>query len=553
MSNHLKEVFAKGNKKWIKWGAIGAGIIVVGLITFFTVKSVTTSKPIDVDPRAIVKAEMGDIDVVLSGSGTIEPFSRYDIIPLVKGNIISSPPEEGDMVAKDALLYKIDDTDMRLNIDKTINAMEKAKLVSDTNVSNAGKLRIYAPADGKLINFSLKKGDFIAGGGMKIGEIINDTMLKVKVPFTKTQIESIYPGQQAELTSALHMARFTGQVSSISNTAIRSSSDGSVLYDVEIAFTNPGSITKGVVLTATIGGLSSPSQGTVENAAEVNLIAEGSGKVITLGYEQNEYVRAGTLIAELENETISSALKKSEMDYKDLVYSLEQQQRQLKDYSMLSPIQGKVIKKTSKVGDTVNFVNTNVVLMTVADMSKFKFFIDVDELDIILVKLGQTVSITSDAVNDATFSGTITNIATEGKTQNGVTTYPVEVTIDKTGQLMPGMNVDAKIVVERKQNVLRVPINSVKKTGATSTVIVKDTGSTKQKQPKSVGSATKLPDGYVAREVEVGIENKDYIEILSGLSQGDELIDQTAYSSTTKSGSGTTGPMGGPPGGGAHQ
>ena len=59
-----------------------------------------------------------------------------------------------------------------------------------------------------------------------------------------------------------------------------------------------------------------------------------------------------------------------------------------------------------------------------------KFTMDVDELDIAKIQLGQSVDVVADALEDQVFIGTITQIIQEGESQNGVTTYPVEVVID---------------------------------------------------------------------------------------------------------------------------
>ena len=67
--------------------------------------------------------------------------------------------------------------------------------------------------------------------------------------------------------------------------------------------------------------------------------------------------------------------------------------------------------------------------------------------DISKIQLGQSVDVVADALEDQVFVGTITQIIQEGESQNGVTTYPVEVVIDTPGDLMIGMNVTATVIV----------------------------------------------------------------------------------------------------------
>mgnify|MGYP004567388349 CR=1 FL=1 len=166
----------------------------------------------------------------------------------------------------------------------------------------------------------------------------------------------------------------------------------------------------------------------------------------------------------------------------------------------------------------------------------------------------------------------VTKVPVDGVNENGVTTYTIEIQIENYGDLLPGMNVDAEIVVEEADNVIAVPVNSVNRGNI---VFVKDDGTThendvtdiikgnkdksgktddkkkaddKDDKPQSSGmpvvsgdtpngdksdknSVAKesvptnidVPDGYRAIQVETGINDTDYIEIKSGLTEKDQV------------------------------
>ena len=88
---------------------------------------------------------------------------------------------------------------------------------------------------------------------------------------------------------------------------------------------------------------------------------------------------------------------------------------------------------------------------------------NIDELDISNVKTGQTVEVTADAFENEKFSGKVTNISLEGTSSNGVTYYPVTVTLDEVGGLLPGMNVDGVIIVDSVENALAVPADALQR------------------------------------------------------------------------------------------
>jgi len=483
-----------------------------------------------------VQVMRGDISVTISGTGTVEPIARYDIIPLVKGNILEAPFEEGMQVKKDDLLYRIDDSDLSYNIRKSENNIKKMELSNQDTLKSAANQVVTAPADGRITSLTVREGEQV-GNNSRLGEIVNDKRITALVPFHKTQADKIKPGQKAWLEIESYFWSIEGTVTYVSNTPVPVAGGGAV-YNVEIEIENPGAFSegmevKGVVETAE-GKVYSASTGTTSFAEKKSVFSQTSGKVKKLYVKENEWVKAGQKILEIENESIDNTIYKNSLDLEDAKLSLDALKKQLDDYYILSPTDGTVIKKYYKEGDTVNNTGGNVILMTVADLSKMVFTVDVDELDVAKVAVGQKVNVTADALPDVTFEGKVTNVAMEGKSQNGVTTYPVEITISEPGQLRPGMNVNAEILVQSKSNVLYLPVAAVTKMGGkTFVTLADDSGKEPPERAQALQGENRRPDGNKSapgpqnargrqlREVTVGINNDDYIEIVSGLNEGD--------------------------------
>lgn len=158
------------------------------------------------------------------------------------------------------------------------------------------------------------------------------------------------------------------------------------------------------------------------------------------------------------------------------------------------------------------------------DLSYLEMTMNIDELDIGKVEVGQTVEITADAVEGQTYTGVVTKVSVAGTTTGGITTYPVTVRIDETDGLLPGMNVDAEIVLEQESGVLAVPSAAVNR--GNTVLITADS-------PSAVNALDQeAPEGYVYVEVEVGISDESYTQILSGLQEGDMV----AYLPTSSGG-----------------
>lgn len=523
-----------------KWFIITAIIVVLlaALVVFVKMQSQKFLDAMSQGQTSVQAVTRGDLNVTITGSGTVEPYERYDIIPLVKGEVLASPYEEGDYVEKDALLYEIDHEDMDIAMTKARNSIEKAQISNKSNQEDLAKVKLYAPATGILSGFSVSRGDNLAGAGVKIGSIQNNKSLVVKVPFNKAQADAIAIGDAASLSIEQYMMKIDGRVTDKASYST-ATGDGAMLYDVEITVENPGAVgsgTKviGIVHTAT-GDVESPRAATADFEKAVDLKTILGGEVAAVYVNDNQWVTEGQLILEIDSKDLQDRISQANIDMRDLQLSVESQQKQMEDYFIKSPISGTVITKNAKTGDTLSQTTaTTNVLMTVADMSKMKFTFNADELDIAKVSVGQKVAVTADALENVEFAGEVTKVASEGTSANGVTTYAVEVTINEPGDLKPGMNVNAEIIYDSRENVLQVPSSAIFSEKGKTYVYKVDDDKKGKIGVGTVGSdsagddknknADGAPDGTTKVEVTVGLSNETMIEVISGLSEGDEVI-----------------------------
>ena len=166
--------------------------------------------------------------------------------------------------------------------------------------------------------------------------------------------------------------------------------------------------------------------------------------------------------------------------------------------------------------------------------------LSVDELDIANIEVGQTVSIVADAVEDTVYEGVVTKVSVAGTSSGSATTYPVTIRIDETDGLLPGMSVDATIELDSAEDVLAIPAAALNRG---DTVLV-TADSPSAANGTLVESTTEGGEDYYSVPVTTGVNGDDYIEITSGLQEGDTV----AYIPTSSSDSGF-GMMGGMPGG----
>ena len=478
---------------------ISAAVAVAAAVAVFAVVKKSSKKKSDGE-TATARVTRGSISRVLEGSGTLEAIDQYEVSALVSGDVTADFFEEGDMVSKDQVLYKIDASSIEKNIDKAQNALSQSKMSYSEAVEAYSDLTVSAPCKGVIKTLYIKNGDDIKTGD-RVCDIVDSDTMTLEIKFLSSQAGGIYSGQAANIEMTGGGGSYMGTVKTVSSGSTVNSL-GVPVTNVEISVTNPGAITTGDTATAVVDGTACAEPGTFKYYHEETVTAKASGKVRSLSLIEGDRVSAGRTILTIESSSVSNQVKKSALSVSDAELSLKGLQDDLDQYSISSPIAGKVIQKTVKAGDKVASQQGSTSMAVIADLSALTMTMNIDELDISSVKVGQDVEVTADALENQVFHGVVNKVSVIGTSQNGVTTYPVEVLLSdvENTDLIPGMNVSATIVLEKKDDVLLIPTTAVKRGN----------------KVKMLGSGEEV-------EIETGIDDGTQVEVLSGLSEGDQV------------------------------
>ena len=264
-----------------------------------------------------------------------------------------------------------------------------------------------------------------------------------------------------------------------------------------------------------------------------------------LSYERNKKLWEQETISESDYESAEASYKMAEADLNAAKYSVKSSEASLKEAeenlsktSIYAPMAGTIstllIEKGERVVGTEMMSGTE--LMRIADLSRMEVIVEVNENDIIRVLTGDTAIIEVDAYMDQDFKGLVTEIAnsatTSGMATDQVTSFNVKILIlhesyqnllEKTpNPFRPGMSATVDIQTETKYDIFTIPIQAVTTRLDTigqeqSDLVVAD------KDPDVV--VFKVIDDYVMSQiVETGIQDNNYIEILSGLSLEDDVV-----------------------------
>ena len=504
----LKNWDSRKKKRWLK---ILIPLAVVIAIVAGCVSSLTKNVNSQLSGSYLVaSAQRQDLTVSVSGTATLQPADSYNVTTLLSGDIVSAPFEEGDLVTKDTLLYAMDSSDAQDSMDRAQISVQQAQL-SYQQAQEA--LHPTATLSGTISEVYVHNGDSV-NAGTELARIVASTELSIDFLFPFAAPTDFYVGQTATVFVDGYAGSQAGTVTSVSNsTAITSNGKPSV--SVRVRLNNPGAVSDAYTASAVIGNYTSYGQAAVSMPASSVVYASGSGTVNGFAKLAGSTVSKGEVLCTVESETIRDQIENARLNLQSAQLSAGTASDTVDDYNIKSPIAGTVIEKSFKAGDKVDGASSGT-LAVIYDLSYLKLEMAVAELDIGKVEVGQRVEITADALEGQTFEGVVDKVSINGTTANGFTNYPVTVVIEDYGDLKPGMNVSAQIIGEEIPNALCIPVDAVDR-GNTVTVpgpgALNDAGT-------AVVDVTKLE----TREVTLGRNDDEYIEVTGGLEEGDIVL-----------------------------
>ena len=450
--------------------------------------------------------EVRDITNSLTGSGTLQPANSYTVTTLVSGEILSDHFEEGDTVEEDQLLYVIDSSDAASSQTQAQNTYKQALKSKYPTADMTGVISEVYVSNGETVN-----------AGAELCKIKGDDTISVDFMFSYAEEGAFYVGQEAQIYLDGFDGYVTGTVRQVGQNGVANAS-GRVMTTVRVTFDNPGLITEDHRANATIGGYTSYGMTSMTVGTSSVITASASGRIADMNYIAGDTIFSGDRFCTISGESVDNQIENA-------LNTLENAQDKLEAYQVSSPISGTVIEKYAKAGDNAGTGSSGASsLCIIYDLSYLEMTLSIDELDISKVAVGQSVSVTADAVPGQVYEGIVTKVSVVGSTSGGTTTYPVTIRIAETEGLLPSMNVDAEIYLSGAQGVLAVPNSAVNR--GNTVLITEDS-------PSAVNALEQeAPEGYVYVSVIVGESDDSYIQVVSGLQEGDTV----AYLRTSSGG-----------------
>lgn len=532
----------------------------------------------------LANVEKGTIIATVSGSGQISTSRQIDLKPEVSGKITYVGVKAGQQVKAGTLIAQIDATDASKVVRDAKNNLETAKLSlaklkepasgltllqaqnsltqaeqslatnqnalvttyqeSYTDVTNAflDFPTVITGLQNMLLATDLSKGvqwniDFYrdqtkayADATAYRDSAYNDYLTAQKeydAAFAAYKAVGTVPDQAT--TEALLAS--TAKTATAISTAAKSANNLIQFYSDQVTRANKTPIAAAGTQLSTLNTYLSQSR-----THETGLLAD----INSIQSSKNAIENAKTSIAEkkltladIEDGADSLDIRSSELTVAARENTLADAYTTLAKYSLRAPFDGQITSVDGFAGDMGGSaaIATLITNEQIAELS-------LNEVDAAKVKVSNKVTLTFDAFDDLTLTGSVAEVDTVGTVAQGVVSYSVKIKLDTQDErVKSGMTVNATIQVATRQDVLMVPSSAVKSQNNASYVLVFDP------PLAETGDASGIISKTLPRQVPVtvGISDDTNVEILTGLSENEQIVTKTTTGTATTQTTTTTG------------
>lgn len=466
------------------------------------------------------------LSATVSAAGNIQSHQTADLAFGQSGTVATIDVSVGDAVKAGDVLAELDATELELALKSAeinlanaqVNLAEAQSPATDAEIENA---------QAQLASAQAAYDTLIAGSTPSELATAEAQLASAKAAYAAAVASS---GSDSSLQSAaatlekatLTLQQAQGAYDKISwrgNVAM--SSEAQTLQTATIDYNTAKAAYDALVVTSKTDAASKVASAAASlKSAEANLASvKSSTTAAELAAAEAVLTQAKNSLATLQAGSDANTLALAQNNVDSAEIALEQAKLNLAQTQVVAPFDGVVTAVDIQVGQSASGA-----AITIADLENLEVVVNMSEVDVTQIAVGQSVEVTLDAVSDVTLNGAVTQIAPAGTQSSGVVNYPVTVTLEKTPDtIKTGMTANLTITTAEHDDVLAVPNRAIKTVNKQKVVYV-------------------VTDGQqVLTPVETGLSGESMTEITGGLSEGDVVVVTGTTTATTSSTSGSGG------------
>lgn len=432
----------------------------------------------------------GTIHTLVSGSGVLAQVDEEEIKVPAGVEIDEVFPEAGDVVAEGDLLATVD----MASVMNTLSDTQSQLKTLDKNINSAkddtASTNVTAGVSGRVKKIYAKAGDDVAACMSEHGALVMlslDGYLAVDI-----EAEGLSRGDTVSVTRD-NGTLITGRVESARK------------GEITVLVTDNGPRVDEEV-TVSDGSGKQLGKGTLYIHSPL-AVTGYAGTVRSVSARENANASSGSTLLTLSDTKTSANYDALLRQREDLEETLMDLLTIYRDGAVLSKMDG-LVSSVEYDEDTANAAAETQIL-TLYPQKQMSVTISVDETDILALEEGQEAQIEVSSVSEDAFTGSVTEISKVADTSTGVTQYSAEITLDREPGMLAGMTASVDVRIQGAENALIIPLDALHQNSATYYVYT------------GYDSEAHRYDGRV--EVTIGMQNDDYVEITTGLNEGDTV------------------------------
>lgn len=481
--------------------AAAAVLVVIGVILVVTLTQKSGDGTSTLNYRASAVSS-GEISATIDGSGTLSALESQSVTTTAESKVTSVNFAPGDAIQAGAVVMTMTSSDVESELSDLKDEL------SDTRASLAGAKQLLTN-----LNVTASKGGIVKDIRAQAGSIVDDMdylcliatdgKMQLSIPVTDGMAQ--YDAVSVQIGDDLQEGYITKIEGGVATVVFED--------DYYPVGTQASVLSEGGAALGT-GAI------TVNEYVEVTA---ASGKIAAVKVTDNKKVSKGTTVFTLAEGAPTAAYTKLKNTEAELLTKIEDLEGLL---TVKADTDCTLTALSVKAGDTVE---AGTAVCTLTGTGGFTIALSIDELDIASVKLGQSATVTLDAL-DGEFTGTVTNISYSGS-GSYVTSYTATITTEPIEGAYPGMSASAQIVTETSGEALIVPVSAVQYEGDTAFIYLAEDGT--QAGATLADGALDL-DKLTKLTVTTGMSDGSYITVTAdGLAAGDVIWVPERTSSAT--------------------
>ncbi len=452
-----------------------------------------------------VAVERGEVKrtIYVTGNALAE---QEQVLAGVPGKILSKVNvQEGDRVQAGDIIYEIDDTEARLKYQ--LQLLEYERMVQESKVNPASGVAIRSDNAGEIVSLDIAVGSEVTPDTV-VATIENKALLEVRNALSINDYGLFQEGEVVQVLFPQFMSFLEGTIRKIDGVNTPTPGGGLIRY-VTVEIVNPGGITEGQtakIQTQKGERVVSAMQGAPVEYAQTEMVEAGiRGTIASLEVATGDMISQGTILAKVDAASYELGTLETKLLLQEKKLALEETKKNLDQYVARAEFDGTVIELNVKEGEAIpNDLNAAVI----ANVDNLIMRVIIDEYDIGQVYVGQMAEVYFTAFGNESFPGVVSQVGQRGVMENGSVNFRASVSIKGNDRIRAGMSGDADVFVENKEDVLRVPREAITLLDE-GLGIVQILGSEGLPEPK---------------EVVTGSEGDYFVEIVSGLVEGDLIV-----------------------------